>query len=134
MQFFLFLIGFFLPVAHADTLNGAGAGAPGVDGMWSAICSAIPCYTDVGGAGSGGRYLIVALSNSIILFISSIIGAVAVCMMIYAGIKIVTSDGAEDKVSEAKKIMLYAAAGVALSLMTTIVISFAKTFMQAIFS
>ena len=127
MSLFLFLIGSFLPVAHA-TLSGAGQGGPGVSTMWSHICGILPCVTGLG----GGSTLIDALSNSVISFVFPLISIVAVIMVIYAGIRIIMSDGDESKVSEAKKIIMYAAAGVILSIMTTAIITFVKTYLGLI--
>jgi hypothetical protein len=130
MHMFLALIGRFVPVAHAQTLNNAGGG-PGVSTMWSTICNTIPCATT---AGPGGRSLILALSKAVIAFLFPLISVVAVCLVIYAGILIASSNGSEEKISEAKKIILYAALGVILSLMTTVIITYVVSYLQTILS
>ncbi len=122
---FSFLIGSFIPSAHAQTLANAGQGGPGVSTMWGHICSILPCVTSSG----GGSTLIMALSNSVITFIFPVTIVVAVIMVVYAGIRIIMSDGAEDKVSEAKKIILYAALGVILSIMTSAIVAFVTTYL-----
>ncbi len=121
MSFLLTIAGFFLPVALADTLSEAGAGGSGVAAMWSQICSTLPCISTGGVGGSG---LIFAVATAIINFVFPLVSVIAVCLVMYAGILIVTSNGAEDKVSEAKKIILYAVLGVALSLLTSAVMNF----------
>ena len=130
-MFFLHsFIGFFVSKAHAQTLNGVGRGAPGVDAMWAHICSVLPCVTGLG----AGNTLVAALVNAIITFVFPLISVVAVVLVIYAGILIITSGGSEDKVGEAKKIILYACVGVVLSLMTTAIIAFAAQYFSVILS
>ncbi len=121
MSLFSLLAGLLTQTASAQTLSEAGAGGPGVSAMWSMICSTLPCVST---AGMGGRGLIFAVATAIIDFVFPLISVIAVCLVMYAGILIVTSNGAEEKVSEAKKIILYAVLGVALSLLTTAVMSF----------
>ncbi|UPA22223.1 hypothetical protein K8942_04165 [Candidatus Peribacteria bacterium] len=123
------IIGNIIPSASARTLEEAGAGNAGVRAMWNQICAAIPCV-----ASSSGDNLIEALVSAIIAFIFPLTSVIAVCMVIYAGIQIVISNGSEDKVGEAKKIMMYAAAGVILSLMTSAIMSFAVYYLGIILS
>lgn len=134
ISFLLQCIGFFLPVAHAQTLRTAGSTNPAVSAMWTHICTVLPCSTaSTGPTGSNeGSSLIVAFTSAVVNFVFPLVSVVAVIMVVYAGIRIVTSDGDESKVSEAKKIIMYAAAGVILSIMTTAIVSFVTTYLGLI--
>lgn len=127
MHLFLALIGRFIPAASAQTLKNAGQGGAGVSDMWDQICDVIPCITSYG---DGGTSLIDMLSSAVIRFIFPLTSVVAVIMVIYAGITIIISDGSDDKIGEAKKIITYAAGGVILSLLTTGIISFVKFYLS----
>lgn len=129
MSLLPFIAGFLIPSADAQTLREAGSGGPGVNAMWNAICATLPCISTGGMGGSG---LIDALAMAIINFVFPLISIAAVCLVMYAGILIVTSNGSEDKVSEAKKIILYAVVGVALSLMTSAIMAFLVYYLNTI--
>lgn len=58
---------------------------------------------------------------NILLFV---IGAVAVIMLIYGGVKYITSGGAQDKVQEAKNTILYAIVGIVVALLAFAVVNF----------
>ncbi len=116
-SFTSFVIGMFVSRAFAETLDKAGAGANGVDAMWASICSVMPCSVPTGN-------LVTYLSLRIINFIFPFISVVAVILIIYSGILIITSNGSEDKVSEGKKIIMYAGVGLVLSLLTTAILNF----------
>lgn len=131
MPCFFALIGLFVSVTHAQALQDAGSSGPGVSQMWQTICSVLPCTTNYASADLGNG-LIVALANGIIGFLSPLITVVAVCLVIYAGIVIVTSNGSEEKIGEAKKIIIYACAGVVLSLMTSAIIGFLVNYLGLI--
>lgn len=65
---------------------------------------------------------------NIMLFV---IGAVAVIMLIYGGVKYVTSGGAQDKVAEAKNTILYAIVGIVVALLAFAVVNFVVTGLAA---
>ncbi len=120
MRVLLFCIGLLTaPSAHAVTLDGAGQGAAGVDGMWSMIRS-----TFVLGAGSPLTPLgaVTFFRDRIIVFAFSIIGALAVGLIMYAGIKLMI--GGEEGIADAKKIILHTLVGLALALLAGVVIAF----------
>ncbi len=131
MFFLTLFFGAFIPTAFADTLETAGNGGAGVSAMWAQICAVLPCVST---GGAGGRGLVTALANAAITFIFPLIAVVAVCMVMYAGILIVTSNGSEDKISEAKKVILYASAGVILSLLTSAVVGYLTYYLNIILS
>lgn len=58
---------------------------------------------------------------NIMLFV---IGAVAVIMLIYGGVKYILSGGAQDKVQEAKNTILYAIVGIVVALLAFAVVNF----------
>lgn len=132
MSFLSSLIGAFIPLAHAQRLQTAGASNAGVRDMWTEICSVLPCSTPYASATDNG--LVTALANSVIGFLFPLVSVVAVCMVIYAGIVIVMSNGSEDKIGEAKKIIMYAVVGVVLSLLTGAVVAFLTYYLGIIFS
>ena len=119
MRIVTFLMGFLLPVAHAVTLDDAGTGAPGVGDMWGKIC---PLF--LGGCNMTPGDAVTYFTERIMLFVGSLIGAVAVGMVIYAGIKMILSQGQDEGRTEAKKIILYALAGVVLMMIAAAVIGF----------
>ncbi len=65
---------------------------------------------------------------SIMLFV---IGAVAVIMLIYGGVKYVLSGGAQDKVAEAKNTILYAIVGIVVAILAFAVVQFVVTGLAA---
>lgn len=129
MTFLFSLLGHLIPSASAQTLRNAGAGGAGVSDMWANICGILPCIT---GTAPGGSGLIDTLALAVIRFIFPLTSVVAVIMVMYAGIKIVTSDGSDDKISEAKKTIMYAVAGVILSLMATAIITFVRYYLSMV--
>ncbi len=104
MRILLALIGLFtfLPHAFAANIEQLGSGTPGIDAMWDMILSIFP-YTNEGG---GGLAIILLKIVDIIL---KLIGGLAVTMVIYAGIKVIT--GGDEGLGEAKKILMYSAIG-----------------------
>lgn len=111
------LIGILIPSsAHALTLETAGAGGPGVSTMWSAICSVVYCSVP------GGPVLF--FTGKIVSFVFPLIGAFAVLLIIYAGLRLITGEGKEDSLSKAKEIIFYALLGVGLALISSAVILF----------
>ncbi len=123
MSFFIALRGFLIPVAHAVVLENAGTwsntGAPnvGVMMMWAKICTILP-FCSLGPAAPA--FFIAKVLN----FIFLAIGGVAVCMIIYAGIKLVVSQGSDEALTDARKIVLYAVGGIALALLGATVMAY----------
>lgn len=131
MSFLSSLVGYALiPLAHAQRLQTAGGNAPGVRSMWSQITNVLQTSTPFAGGGNNG--LIMALTSAIINFLFPLVSVVAVCMVIYAGMLIAMDAGNEEKLGEAKKIIMYAAAGVALSLITSYAIAFVQYYFSLI--
>ena len=127
MTALLTLLGMFIPVAIAETLDDAGSGAPGVSQMWQMICNVMPCSVN-------GGNLVTVFAGKIINFIFPLTSVVAVIMVIYAGINIVISNGSDEKVTEAKKIMTVAGVGVVLSILTTAILNFVVDYLGIVLS
>ena len=106
------LLALLIGTAHAQ--DGVGSG-PGVSEMWGMICTALP-YCDIG-TGAPAFF-----SSRIVAFIFPLIVAAAVCVVIYAGIKMII--GGEEGLTEAKSIITYALVGLVLSILTTSIFVF----------
>ena len=105
----LAILHWLIPLAHAD-IEQLGATDPGVNVMWQVICGTLPFC-------GGGSLTILGLACKVARFIWMTIGAVAVCFIIYAGIKIVISQGDEGAIGEGKKIVTHAVIGLVLALL-----------------
>lgn len=117
MTFLLFLAGLLIDTAHAANLDNWGAGGAGVSGMWNAIRGTLYTRTDP----------VAGLSTATIGFFFPMIGGVAVLMVLYAGIKMITGQGKEDSFSKAKEIIYYALGGVILAMLATAIVGFFGT-------
>lgn len=109
-----------IPEAEAVVLNQAGQQNPGVQSMWRTICQTLP-FCNVGFNAPG---LFVA---KLIAFIFSIFGGVAVLVIIYAGIKMLLSQGNDEALTDARKIILYAAVGIILALLANGIVYYLST-------
>ena len=119
MHTLLTLIGF-IPEAQAKVLDEhtTQMGSPGVADMWVIIRNTLP-FTDKGTDAVG--YFADRIIN-LVLF--PLIWGLAVCLLIYAGIRMITSDGKDDQIDQAKTIIVYTLVGVALSLLAKVIISY----------
>ena len=117
------LIGLFAPAVHAVVLNNAGTWSPngganqGIISMWATICQTLP-FCNLG-ANAPAFFL-----AKVVRFIFFTIGGVAVCVIIYAGIVLVMSEGSEESWSEAKKIIIYALGGIILAIMGSAIVTY----------
>lgn len=127
MRVLLFAIGLLPTVAYAAGVQNVGQSNAGIGSMWRQICSVLPCTVP-------GGNLISFLSNSIIKFVFPLIGGIAVLMVIYAGLRIIFSQGKDEAVTEAKKIILYAVLGVFFSMIGYAAITFANWLFKHLFS
>lgn len=62
--------------------------------------------------------------TSVVNLLSSITGVLAVIMIVYGGLRYVTSGGASDKVGNAKNIILYALIGLAVVALAQFIVKF----------
>ena len=66
-----------------------------------------------------------AIMTGVIDFLLYLSGVVAVLFIIYGGIQFITSQGAPDKLSQARKTLIYAAAGLIISIAARAIVDFA---------
>lgn len=124
MKRLLFLIGLLPSRVFAASLDQWGASNPGVAGMWQKIRGTLYTQQDP----------VAALTGATVNFVFPLIGSAAVLLVIYAAIKIIASQGKEDAISDAKKIIMDALIGVILGLLaTSVVLFFAQEFFPALF-
>lgn len=126
MRVLLLLTGLLPSVASAAGVQNVGQSNAGIGSMWSQICSVLPCSV------RGG--LVQFLSNATIKFVFPLVGGIAVLMVIYAGLRIIFSQGKDEAVTEAKKIILYAVLGVFFSMIAYVAIAFANWLFKHLFS
>lgn len=119
MKFLLFLLGSFIPAAHAQDGNFAADG-PGVSEMWQMICSTLP-FCNVG---TRAPELVAERGSAILMPL--IVGG-AVIAGIYAGIQIMRAQGGSDGIDKAKETIIAAVIGTVLMLITLSVFRFAVT-------
>ena len=62
--------------------------------------------------------------TTIINYFLGILGLVAVAFLIYAGILMVTAGGAEEQVTKARKIIMYAIVGIVIILLSYTIVTF----------
>lgn len=123
MSVLSFLIGLVTPVAHAANLDNWGAENSGVAQMWSMIRGTLYTQQDP----------VAGLSAATIGFVFPLIGASAVLVILYAGIKMIWGRGKDESVSKAKEIIFYALIGVILAILAvTIVGFFANVFLPVV--
>lgn len=117
MRFAFFLLLLIAEQAQAGTLDSAGAGAPGVDAMWTRIKGVF-----LGGGTLTPSGAVTFFTDRIMAFAFSIIGMIAVGLLMYAGIRVMI--GGEEGLTEAKKIVTSTLIGVVLALLARAVIAF----------
>lgn len=106
-----------IPVASAQNLQNVGSANPGVAGMWARICSTLPFC----GLGTGATDY---FALRILDFLFSIIVVLAIGVLIYAGIRMIVSQGDESAMEEAKKIVIYALGGLVAALIAEALLTY----------
>ncbi len=106
-----------VPSVFARNVEDLGSGSPGIDVMWSEIMSVFP-HTNIGANG------LIFVILRIVQFILLSIGGLAVVMLIYAGIKIIT--GGENGLGEGKKIAMYAIGGIIAAMCADAIVVYAQ--------
>lgn len=123
MHAFLSFFATLVPKAHAF-LEQIGTAGPGVGGMWSQICGSLFCTF----GGSSGDQTVFALARKVTNFTSMVIGGAAVVVVVYGGIRMITAQGKDDQIAEARKMIIYALVGLALAIIAPAVIAFVGNF------
>ena len=126
ISFFHSLIGLLIPTAYADIWGTDQSQA--VSDMFARIRAVLLSEEDIGGSDVAAW-----LIGRIVMFIVPLIGAAAVLMVLYAGLKMIWGRGNEESFTQAKTIITYAALGVVLGTIATVVIGFAVYFFTAAF-
>jgi hypothetical protein len=109
-----------IPEAHAQLQN-VGASNPAVANMWAAICDVVPF------CGLTKETAPAYFATKVIDIVESLITSVAIIMIIYASILLSTVSMDESRKDEAKKIIIYALAGIVLTLISGTLIDYMLT-------
>jgi hypothetical protein len=125
MQLLRTLIGSVMERAHAGNIDQTGQGSPGIDEMWERIRMLFP-HTDVGGNGLG--FLLLRITDIIL----KSIGGIAVAMIIYGGIKIIS--GGDEGLGEGKKVVTYAVAGLICAMVADAVVIYTSVLISGVSS
>ena len=117
------IVDWLVPTAHAVTLETAGFwNGSGISSMWVQICTTLPFCTI-------GAQAPAFVAAKIINGVFAVMTGVAVCVIIYAGIKMAIAQGEDDAVSDAKKILTYAISGLILALLGSAITTYVATFL-----
>jgi cytochrome bd-type quinol oxidase subunit 2 len=65
--------------------------------------------------------------TTLINYFLGMLGLVAVAFLIYAGVLMVTAGGAEEQVTKARKIIMYAAVGIVIILLSYTIVTFVSS-------
>ena len=110
--------------ASASSIEQLGSGSPGIDTMWTELKGIFP-HTDLG---SGGlAFFVLLLTNLILRFIAGI----AVLMIVYGGIKMMTTVADENAQSEAKKVVIFACLGLILAIGADAIVMYVMVLVQS---
>lgn len=85
--------------------------------MWNTICTTLP-FCDVGS--SAPQFFLDKITN----FVFSIIVGVAIIIIIWAGIRLVTSAGDEQRITEARTTIIWVVVGLLAALVARTVVLF----------
>lgn len=117
LSVFSILHSLIVPMAQAGTLDSNGAGAPGVDSMWTTIRGLF-----LGGGTLTPAGAVTFFTTRIMTFAFSVMGMIAVGLVMYAGIRLMI--GGEEGIAEAKKIIISTLIGIVLALLAGAIIAF----------
>ena len=120
---FISLIGMMIPRASAAVIEQLGQGAPGINSMWDDLKQVFP-HTDFGSQGLA--FILLTITNIILRFI----GAVAVLMIVYGGIRMIMTVYDEASHTEAKKIVISACVGLILVMLTDAIVMYVLYLLQ----
>ncbi len=124
MLFLRTMFGALIPKAFAVTLDQVGSG-PGISDMWSKIQEVFPFSSE--GASLPGT--VFDKVNEVIL---GLIAGVAVAMLTYAGVRMMSSGGGEEGYNQAKKIAINVAIGLIAAMLADVVIVYAVSLLTTV--
>lgn len=111
------VFGFVVSVPSVSAVVLDQTGGATVSGMWATICSVLP-WCNLGAAAP------VFFATRIANFIFLIISGVAVCCIVYGGIKMMLQQGDDTAIAEAKKIVIAAAVGLVLAMLAYTIVGY----------
>ena len=80
-----------------------------------------------GGLNAPGKGTLGGNLTMIINYFLGILGLIAVAFLIYAGVLMVTAGGAEEQVTKARKIIMYAVVGIVIILLSYTIVTFVSS-------
>lgn len=90
-----------------------------------AACKAIGGTYDAGVCSAGGTMSSPQdIVSAVIQIFAWVVGAISVIMLIFAGLKYVTSGGDSNKIASAKNTIIYAVIGLILVVLSTVIVNF----------
>ena len=96
-----------------------------VSGMWIDVCTILPYC----GQGASGIAIVTGIFVKATLWI---IGSGAVVIILLAAIRIVTSNGNDEVITKAKKMILYAALGLLFAILASVIVNTIFAFVAGI--
>ena len=114
---FLQLLLRLVPAARADELDQIGRDDPAIVEMWNIIKGIFP-HTD------GGAAFPVLILMKVIGFLLWMVGGTAVCIVIYAGIRLILTLGTEEEFQKTKSLILRALLGLFVILVSYVIVRF----------
>lgn len=122
MNIILRFLSALVPDAVAKNIEQLGSGDPAIASMWQSIKDIFP-HTDVGEAGVA--YIALKITD----FILRTIGGLAVVMILWGAIRIIT--GGEEGVTEGKKIVMYSVMGLIAAMVADAIVIYAQVLVVA---
>ena len=108
------LFGFIAPPAMAANDEAKEKACTAIGGTYDAgVCS-------TGGSMSSPQDIV----SAVIQIFAWVVGAISVIMLIFAGLKYVTSGGDSNKIASAKNTIIYAVIGLILVVLSTVIVNF----------
>jgi len=80
-----------------------------------------------GGLNAPGKGTLGSNMTTMINYFLGILGLIAVAFLIYAGVLMVTAGGAEEQVTKARKIIMYAVVGIVIILLSYTIVTFVSS-------
>jgi hypothetical protein len=112
MTFFAFLLGLFVPSAHAQDLWG----------LWQPACSPLQP-----GCGDGPANIFLSTFPNLAIFMLQVATGLTVLFIVWAGFQLVINLGDEGKIGQQKTGIFYALAGLFTAIVSQLIVSFVAT-------
>ena len=126
MKKLFLIVALFAGRAKAAGIEAVGGGSnPSINQMWNDATSMLP-YRGLGG--QGVQLVVGLIVNTVTWFI----GVSAVIIILVAALYMVTGAGNEEKIGKGKKLILYAAVGLILAVLTNAIINYVAGFVATL--